>query len=82
MNLDELVRGSKTLRLLGQLSDVWLGRFREANGPTPERVWLPLMAVIADIRYLEMTGQQREATRRRWMVRRRFAQNGLVWVSP
>jgi hypothetical protein len=83
MTVDEFVnQDSPLIRKLKFLSGAWLERLRAANGPVDERTYLSLMAITSDIRYLEMIGEQRNATKLRWTARRWFEEAGLKWVRP
>lgn len=73
---------SPMLDRLRALSRDWERRVVAANGPLPDHVLYPLMAMTSDVRYSEIIGEQRNGTRYRWAARRAFAEHGLKWVSP
>lgn len=77
-----LNQSSPILDRLRAMSHDWQRRFTEANGTQPDAVLYPLMARTSDIRYSEIIGEQRAATRFRWVARKAFAEHGLKWVSP
>lgn len=69
-----------SLEDLAVMSLVYEARLVKRNGPLPERVLLPIQCAAADIRYMELIGQQREATRRRWVLMKQLRGAGLKWV--
>lgn len=77
-----LNQSSPMLDRLRAMSRDWEQRFVAANGSQPDHVLYPLMARTSDIRYSEIIGEQRKATRYRWAARKEFAGYGLKWVAP
>lgn len=87
--VDETIQGSPRLQALARESAAWAAKLQREQGPLPDRVLLPLQMYAAECRYADLLAREsgslvekREATRRRWMLMRRFRLAGLKWVAP